>query len=253
MQRILDEPSTHPTPRRAGRRPHRPAGRGRHRHGAMAIGALALFLAALALSVTGILAQTEEPQAIDAARSLVTSDEAPWNLVLVNASHPLPDNFTVQTAEVSGGERVDTRILQPLDEMFTAAEAAGYAPFVRSGFRTRAQQEQILTERIAQYQGEGMSAEAAEREARAWVAAPGTSEHELGLAVDINDEDGNEGLYGWLAEHAHEYGFILRYPPEKSAVTGIAHEPWHYRYVGVEAATEIWQQGTTLEEYLGQN
>lgn len=82
------------------------------------------------------------------------------------------------------------------------------------------------------------------------MALPGTSEHELGLAVDINDENGNEDMYAWLACNAHQYGFILRYPLDKVDVTGISNEPWHYRYVGKQAADEIHQTGEALEEYL---
>ena len=86
----------------------------------------------------------------------------------------------------------------------------------------------------------------------AYVAIPGTSEHELGLAVDINEAGGADpwGLYNWLAAHAHEYGFILRYPQGKESITGIDYEPWHFRYVGKEAAAEIYSRQVTLEEYL---
>lgn len=82
---------------------------------------------------------------------------------------------------------------------------------------------------------------------------PGTSEHELGIAVDINADTARcsgSKVYSWLAKHAYQYGFIQRYPPEKTAVTGIANEPWHYRYVGKTAAREIYTHGVCLEEYL---
>lgn len=177
-------------------------------------------------------------------------DELPWYLTLVNASHPIPVDMQVETVETASGERVDERIAQPLEELFAAAREAGYTPYVNSGFRTRDDQEQILESRIEGYEAEGLAPDDAEREARRWVAEPGTSEHELGLAVDINDAYGDEGLYDWLAEHAHEYGFIQRYPSDKADVTGISFEPWHYRYVGVEDATAIWSAGITLEEYL---
>lgn len=177
-------------------------------------------------------------------------DELPWYLTLVNASHPIPAGMHIETVETASGARVDERIAQPLEELFAAAREAGYAPYVNSGFRTRDDQEQILEDRIEGYEAEGLAPDDAEREARRWVAEPGTSEHELGLAVDINDALGDEGLYDWLAEHAHEYGFIQRYPSDKADVTGISFEPWHYRYVGVEDATAIWGSGLVLEEYL---
>jgi len=87
-----------------------------------------------------------------------------------------------------------------------------------------------------------------------WVAIPGTCEHELGLAVDINadkEQSSNEEVYNWLAENAWRYGFILRYPKGKEDITGIDYEPWHYRYVGKEVAKEIYEEGITLEEYVG--
>ena len=100
---------------------------------------------------------------------------------------------------------------------------------------------------------------AAEKEAAKEIAVPGTSEHQLGLAVDLMDEDypylndhqANTGTQKWLMEHCHEYGFILRYPIGSTEITGIIYEPWHYRYVGVEIAQEIMNLGITLEEYLG--
>ena len=88
-----------------------------------------------------------------------------------------------------------------------------------------------------------------------WVAAPGTSEHQLGIAVDINADktkSTNDEVYAWLAEHAWEYGFILRYPKNKESITGTGYEPWHYRYVGKEAAKKIQQEGCCLEEYVTQ-
>ena len=86
-------------------------------------------------------------------------------------------------------------------------------------------------------------------------AIPGTSEHQLGLGVDINADGINSygyEVYNWLAQNAYGYGFIYRYPENKVTITGIANEPWHYRYVGVNAATEIYKRGICLEEYLGE-
>ena len=84
----------------------------------------------------------------------------------------------------------------------------------------------------------------------------GRSEHQLGLAVDINGDElhsSNDEVYSWLAENAYKYGFILRYPEGKSDITGIEYEPWHYRYVGKEAAAEIFSRSICLEEYLTQD
>lgn len=96
-------------------------------------------------------------------------------------------------------------------------------------------------------------------EAARWVAPPGTSEHQTGLALDIvsadyqllDEKQAETPEQQWLMEHCWEYGFVLRYPTDKSAVTGIGYEPWHYRYVGKEAAREMVRRGVCLEEYLG--
>ncbi len=178
------------------------------------------------------------------------SNEESWSLTLVNATHPLPDSFIIETAALEGGHNVDARIAAPLEKMLSDCRAAGNQPYIRSSFRTRDEQEQILNERIAEYLHEGYSHDEATAEALRWVARPGTSEHELGLAVDINDHDDDGLVYEWLAEHAHEYGFVLRYPPDKVDVTGIASEPWHYRYVGLRAASDMHDSGEVLEEYL---
>ena len=105
----------------------------------------------------------------------------------------------------------------------------------------------------------GYSRERAETEAGEQVAIPGTSEHQLGLAVDIVDisyqlldrSQEDTAVQKWLMEHSWEYGFILRYPDGKSEITGITYEPWHYRYVGRENAEQIYRRGFCLEEYLG--
>lgn len=140
-----------------------------------------------------------------------------------------------------------------LQEMFDDMYAAGYSPYVREGYRTYQDQQAIMDERIQRHLAEGYSYEGAVEMAERYVAVPGTSEHQLGLAVDINAADGNEyGVYWWLSAYAYQYGFILRYPEGSEYITGYDYEPWHYRYVGKEAASYIYQNGLTLEEYLGQ-
>lgn len=178
-----------------------------------------------------------------------------WELTLVNKWNPLPEDAEMEVVELSNGERVDRRIYPYLQQMFDDARAEEIYPIVRSGYRTRQEQIEIYEERMQRYQADGLSAEAARAETELWVAVPGTSEHELGLAVDINaDRIHSEGaeVYAWLQEHAHLYGFINRYPSDKTEITGVANEPWHYRYVGTEAAAAIYEQGVCLEEYLGE-
>lgn len=234
-----------------GRRTHRNGGRGPGiGRGAVFAVLIAALLFAGALAALGVARGADGGADANAVGADAAGADGGWSLVLVNATHPLPDDFTVNTVEV-GGDLVDARIAGDLQALLDAAREAGYDPFVRSGFRTRGEQQAILADRIAGYEAEGYGPEEARRLAGEWVAQPGTSEHELGLAVDLNDRADSDGLYAWLSSHAADFGFIQRYPDGTAAITGIAHEPWHYRYVGVEAAREISSRGITLEEYLG--
>ena len=182
-----------------------------------------------------------------------TADESlGWNLMLVNSRYRIPDDYSVELIRLSNGEQVDSRIYPDLQEMFDDARGAGYSLFVRAGYRSEEDQEDLMEDKIEAYRQEGYSQREAEHEAEKWVAKPGTSEHELGLAVDINAEgqtDGNR-LYQWLADHSWKYGFILRYPAEKEEITGIDYEPWHFRYVGKQAAKEMYEKDLCLEEYV---
>lgn len=181
------------------------------------------------------------------------SSEDAWKLTLVNKWNPLSETPSIETVELSNGELVDKRIYQPLQEMFSEMEEDGIFPIIVSGYRTQQEQEDIYNEKITAYENEGMSYQKAKEEAERWVAIPGTSEHQLGLAVDINADGVNSAgyeVYDWLKKNAHRYGFICRYPANKINITGVANEPWHYRYVGEEAAAEIYEWGVCLEEYL---
>lgn len=181
------------------------------------------------------------------------SEDNGWNLILVNRNSYIPDDYKVELTELSNGEKVDSRIYPELQEMFNDARAQGYGLFVREGYRTQEEQQQLLDEKIEAYENEGKSKSEAKKLAEQWVAIPGTSEHQLGIAVDINADttkSSSDDVYSWLAENAHKYGFIKRYPSDKTDITGVINEPWHYRYVGKEAALEIYSQGMCLEEYI---
>ncbi len=176
-----------------------------------------------------------------------------WNLMLVNAKNSIPDDYAPNLIELSNGEKVDARIYADLQEMFDAARAQGLELFVAAGYRTWEEQRRLLDEKTQAFQYEGHSRKQAKKLALQWVALPGTSEHQLGLAVDINADteiSASDDVYGWLLKNGHAYGFIKRYPSDKSPITGINNEPWHYRYVGREAAQEITKQGVCLEEYI---
>lgn len=176
-----------------------------------------------------------------------------WNLIVVNRWNELPEDYEVELTELSNGQMVDSRIYPYLQEMFDAARTEDVYPVVREGYRTAEEQQEILDDKIQTYINQGYSQSRAEKTAKEWVALPGTSEHQLGIAVDINADKSkcsNEDVYGWLAENAYKYGFVLRYPPGKQKITGTSYEPWHYRYVGEKAAKEIYERGICLEEYF---
>lgn len=179
--------------------------------------------------------------------------ENEWYLILVNKWNYLPDDYEVELTKLDNGESVDKRIYPDLQRMFDAARENGIYPIVASGYRTAQKQQSLMDEKITEYQSDGYSEKAAKKKAEKWVAIPGTSEHQLGLGIDINADGihstGNE-VYQWLCQNSYKYGFIYRYPEEKTAITGIINEPWHYRYVGADAAEEIYKHGECLEEYL---
>lgn len=204
----------------------------------------------------------------DAETPPTALEDLPWNLRLVNREHPLDADFEPNNlaelpdaswVEPHVNHRVDARIVEDLAAMLTAAEAAGTHPIICSSFRTYDYQENLFENRIERAEREEhLEGTEAEEAAAFWVAPPGASEHQTGLAVDIVDADyleldeGQEetATQQWLMIHCAEYGFILRYPTDKSATTGIGYEPWHYRYVGKEAASAITQSGLCLEEWL---
>ena len=193
--------------------------------------------------------------ATEAPSEPTPEEDDSWKLILVNADHPLPEGYTMKLKELRNGHRVDERIYPELQQMFDDARAVGIHPFINESFRTAERQQQILDNYIAGYEAQGMSHEEAVKQAREIVALPGTSEHQLGLALDIIAEfDGDStATWVWLKENCWHYGFILRYPEGKEAITGYAYEAWHFRYVGVDAAKEIMERGICLEEYLGEN
>lgn len=181
-----------------------------------------------------------------------------WKLTLVNNANPLSSSHTVTTVALGNGQVVDTRIYKPLMDMLKAGEREGLSFVVCSGYRPYKEQEVLFNQQIAAVQAEGNTYEKAYEIAKTSVAEPGTSEHQLGLAVDIvsssyqllDDKQAETSEAQWLEANCYKYGFILRYPVAKTSITGIIYEPWHYRYVGVEVATEIMKSGLTLEEYF---
>lgn len=175
-----------------------------------------------------------------------------WMLMLANKTHPVGKYVPPELVTLKNNVKVDARMYPALQKMYDDMRAVGLSPITREGYRTYAQQQEIMQNRIKQHKNEGKTDKQAKALAEAYVAVPGTSEHQLGLAVDINSTNGqNQSVYNWLAKNAYKYGFIQRYPAGKEKITGYQAEAWHYRYVGVTAAKEMFSSGKTLEEYLG--
>ena len=186
-----------------------------------------------------------------------TTTSSDWRLLLVNSTHPLADDYSVDLTELRNGQSVDTRILSDLQEMFDAARSEDIYPIVSDAYRTREDQQTLMDDVIQNYEDEGYSSEEASSKAEQVIAKPGTSEHETGLAIDIAGDDDydqdTDSVLEWMNSNAYKYGFIMRYPSGKESVTGAEAENDHYRYVGKEAAKVIHDQGICLEEYLSQN
>lgn len=174
-------------------------------------------------------------------------DITSWEFRLANADNSIGD-YTPELGKI-GGQQLDKRIIDDMSDFIAAAKAQGLSVYLSSGYRSYDEQNYLYQRKVAQY---------GETEAAKIVAPPGTSEHQTGLACDITDKyyamkDSSlekTALYQWMSQHCQEYGFIVRYPKDKEDVTGIIYEPWHFRYVGVDAATYIMKKGLCLEEFL---
>lgn len=204
---------------------------------------------------TGVPVTPVAPKVTDAAPQVPDDD---WALTLVNWETPVPTDYSIpELVELRNGQSIDRRAYPALQSMMDACRAAGLDPLICSSYRSRDFQTELYENKVAYYTAQGYDRTEAEELAAGWVARPGTSEHELGLAVDIVDtsyqsldeRQEQTAVQQWLLSHCAEYGFILRYPTDKADLTGVNYEPWHYRYVG-SAATEIMDEGQCLEEYL---
>ena len=180
-------------------------------------------------------------------------------IILVNPWNSIPEDYAPEIVEVTGWWWKSSAVCHDaLQEMLQACRDAGLNPYIGSAYRTNGDQRWLFNNKVQKLMNEGYAEADAKRLAATVVAIPGTSEHELGLAFDLADNDYrdlNEAQEGtpvqkWLMENSWRFGFILRYPNNKSDVTGIIYEPWHYRYVGKQVAQEIYESGLCLEEYL---
>ena len=185
-------------------------------------------------------------------------DISDWRMILVNRDYILPDGYMPVLEPAVEGDyediKLDYRVAPYYNEMYQAALEDGVELVPISGYRSVERQTRNFENKIQKYINDGYSKTEATQMAATIILPPGTSEHNAGLAMDIcslyeSFEKTEE--FEWLSENAADYGFIMRYPEDKQDITKIIYEPWHWRYVGVEAAQEMKASGQCLEEYLG--
>ncbi len=175
-----------------------------------------------------------------------------WRLVLVNFDNIMPDSFE-HTIVHQFNVDIDSRIVSPYKEMHDAAEKENIHIWISSGYRNSEKQQKLYNSEIEAFSRTGLSYDDAVSKASKSVARPGYSEHNTGLAIDVNgvlDNFDETKAFKWMQQHAKEYGFVLRYPKDKQEITKIKYEPWHYRYVGVANAIKMDELDQCLEEYI---
>lgn len=177
-----------------------------------------------------------------------------WRLTLANYDNLLPDNFTVKVSNIDKTRQFDSRAIGELNAMMDAMKKDGVTNvWVQSAYRSVSRQKELYDSSVKKYLQQGKSQEEAEKLTDEYINKPGSSDHNLGLAVDFNYVDNKfEKLDGfkWLKKNAENYGFVLRYPKDKEDITRIAYESWHWRYVGVEHAKKMNELNMCLEEYV---
>lgn len=177
-----------------------------------------------------------------------------WRLTLANYETLLPENFTVKVENIDKTRQFDARAIGELNDMMNQMKKDGITNiWIQSAYRSVARQKELYDASVKKYLQEGKTQEEAEKLTNEYINKPGSSDHNLGLAVDFNKVDnGFEKLDGfkWLQKNAENYGFVLRYPKDKEDITKIAYESWHWRYVGVEHAKKMNELNMCLEEYI---
>ena len=196
------------------------------------------------------------PQATDGNPVTVSPDGEHWELTLVNLQYRLPEDYkpTLKAAVEGSSVQLDERVASFYAEMYAAAKADGCTLTPYSGYRTYARQQENFDRKVAYYVSQGLGETEAIAKMQTRILPAGASEHNMGFAMDIVSASADfvsTKEFSWLLEHAHEYGFILRYPENKTDITSVMYEPWHWRFVGKEAAAEMQKSGQCLEEYLG--
>lgn len=199
----------------------------------------------------------ELQEAVIMNTQIPTYEKDDWKLILINKQHPIPDDYEFTLGHLSGSMQCDERIVNDLLLMVKAAKDDGVSLVICSPYRDLDRQEMLFNRKINSYLNKGNSYMEAYKLSSQAVTIPGSSEHQVGLAIDIVTSDYtylDEGFAQtdagkWLYDNCQDYGFILRYPKEKEYITSIEYEPWHFRYVGRDAATVIMENGICLEEF----
>ena len=217
---------------------------------------------------TGAAASEGAEESRDNALGLTKAEAAAMladpMMVLVNHTNKMPDNYTFDTKECGSQTAVNKTLQTPACDAFLemqkAAAADGVTVWMQSGYRSVKYQTGLYERKTKYYTDRGYDTATAKEMAAAVVNPPGYSEHNCGLAADLNSpehtglDEGfeNTTAFRWLCEHAVDYGFILRYPKGAEDKTEITYEPWHWRYVGRENAAKISASGLCFEDYIAQ-
>ena len=177
-----------------------------------------------------------------------------WRLKLANTENILPKDFKPELANIDKTRQFDARAIKYLNNMINDMKKSGISNvWVQSAYRSIERQKELYDRKINIYLSEGKTQAEAEKLTDEYIARPGASDHNLGLAVDFNNVDNNfEDLkaFKWLKENAENYGFILRFPKDKEDITKIEYESWHWRFVGEEHAKKMNELNMCLEEYV---
>ena len=217
-------------------------------------------------SVESSSSSSEMQEESSVSSSSAAEEETPGNgystLILVNPWNYIPEDYTVELVNVQGKYNLDAKAAQSAIDLLAAAKDAGYNMVLCSAYRTVEKSAELYNRKVKEFINAGYDEENAKVQAARWVAPPGTSEHHTGLAMDLVSSDywgyysdlehdyENFDSFKWMYKHCAEFGFILRYPNGDEGVTGYTYEPWHYRFVGREAATDIHFGNLNFEEYL---
>lgn len=176
--------------------------------------------------------------------------------MLVNYENKVPDDYDLRLRDI-GDNKVATILYNDLNRMIIIAKNDDNVEIeINSAYRPNSTQVNIFNSYVEDYQSKGYSYNAAVQMTKLSVAEPGYSEHETGLAIDFSEPGNyrkNTKMWDWLNKNAYKYGFILRYPSDKTSITKVKYEPWHYRYVGVDLAKKIYDSKLTLEEFTKEN